>query len=169
MSLIAPDDTSNYFNYKGNNSIILLALVDDDYCFSYVVIGCNGRALDGGLFKSTSLGQALERNALDIPDNSVIVGDAAFPLKPYLMKPFATMPTQKEKVFNYRLSRARIIVENAFGILVSRFRIFESSIVLSPEKVDLIVLAALCLYTTGYEKLLTNTSLKDVWIMKIFR
>lgn len=62
------------------------------------------------------------------------------------MKPFATTPTQKEKVFNYRLSRARRIVENAFGILVSRFRIFEASISLSPEKVDNIVLATCSLH-----------------------
>lgn len=146
INIISPDDTSNYFNYKGNNSIVLLALVDDDYCFSYVDIGCNGRASDGGIFKRSSLGQALEINSLDIPEHSVILGDSAFPLKKYLMKPFTTTTTQREKIFNYRLSRARRIVENAFGILVSRFRVLEASIALKPEKVDLIVLAACSLH-----------------------
>lgn len=50
------------------------------------------------------------------------------------MKPFPTRATRREKVFNYRLSRARRIVENALGILASRFRIFESFIALKPEK-----------------------------------
>ncbi|XP_074029266.1 uncharacterized protein [Leptinotarsa decemlineata] len=45
INILAPDDTSDYYNYKGAHSIILLALVDDDYCFSYVNVGTNGRAV----------------------------------------------------------------------------------------------------------------------------
>lgn len=146
INIIAPDDTSNYFNYKERHSIVLLALVDDDYYFSYIDIGCNGRASNGGVFEKSGLKEALENNSLDIPENSVIVGEAAFPLKKYLMKPFPIRATRREKVFNYRLSRARRIVENAFGILVSGFRIFESFIALKPEKVDVIVLAACSLH-----------------------
>ncbi|KAJ8961640.1 hypothetical protein NQ314_005892 [Rhamnusium bicolor] len=41
-------------------------------------------------------------------------------------------------MFNYRLSRARI-VENAFGIMVSRFGIFEKPIACSPETVDKVI------------------------------
>lgn len=121
--------------------------MDDDYCFSYIDIGCNGRASDGGVFERSGLKQALE--------NRYLVGDAAFPLKKYLMKPFPTRATRREKVFNYRLSRARRIVENAFGILVSRFRIFESCIALKPEKVDVIVLAACSLH--NWLRKTTNT------------
>ncbi|GBP70038.1 Protein ANTAGONIST OF LIKE HETEROCHROMATIN PROTEIN 1 [Eumeta japonica] len=68
INIIAPDDTSNYFNYKGSHSIVLLALVDDDYCFSYIDIGCNGRASDGGVFERSGLKQGLENNSLDIPE-----------------------------------------------------------------------------------------------------
>ena len=49
----------------------------------------------------------------------VIVADDAFPLKPHLMIPYSFLSLSKEnRVFNYRLSRARRISENAFGILV---------------------------------------------------
>ena len=146
INIFAPDDSSDYHNYKGSHSIILLALVDDDYCFSYVAIGTNGRASDGGVFERSSLGRALERNTLNLPEQSVIVGDAAFPLKSYLMKPYGTTPTHKEKIFNYRLSRARRIVENAFGILVTIFRVFLNTIDMTTDKVDVITLATCFLH-----------------------
>jgi len=41
----------------------------------------------------------------------------------------------QEKIYNYRHCRARQIVENSFGILANRFRIFRKPIPLAPETV----------------------------------
>ena len=54
--------------------------------------------------------------------------------------------TRQEKIFNWRLSRARRVVENAFGIMSSRFRIFYRCIILDPEIVDSVVTAATVLH-----------------------
>jgi len=68
---------------------------------------------DGGVFQNCSLYPALENGLL--PEGYCLVGDDAFPLKTYLIKPYNSVPlTKEEKIFNYRLSRARRIVENAF-------------------------------------------------------
>ena len=50
-----------------------------------------------------------------------------------------------ERIFNYRLSRARHISENDFGILVQRWRLFNRT-ALMPENVDLIVMACVVLH-----------------------
>jgi len=67
--------------------------------------------------------------------------------KTYIVKPYAVRGlTEDQRIFNYRLSRARRVVENAFGILGSRFRIFGKAIPLGPHKVQKVVMAACCLH-----------------------
>ena len=150
---------SLYFNYKQFNSLVLMALVDARYRFTYVDVGSYGRISDGGIFNTCSLSDALQCNSVNIPAATrlpqsdivvpyVIVADDAFALKTNLMKPYArSRPmTYQQRIFNYRLSRARRVVENAFGIMSSRFRIFGKAIALEPEKVQIVVMAACCLH-----------------------
>lgn len=122
-----------------------MALVDDDYCFRYIDVGACGMASDGGVFRNCALYNKLENNLL--PNGGVIVADAAFPLKPYMLKPYPGDNLEwSQKVFNYRLSRARRVVENAFGILASRFRVFQTPIAADVNTVDKVVLAACALH-----------------------
>jgi hypothetical protein len=106
---------------------VLLALVDANYKFTYVDIGTNGRISDGGVYAKSGLAASLQTNSLNIPAARplslnhqpvphVIVADEAFPLKEYLIKPYSGKLTtsRQRRIFNYRLSRARRIVENAF-------------------------------------------------------
>lgn len=137
-----------------------MAIVNSNYEFIMVDVGANGRISDGGVITNTEFGQLLENQQLHLPPpkmlpNSryelpfVFVGDEAFALKENFMKPFAQRTlTTEERIFNYRLSRARRIVENAFGILTARFRLLLTTINLSPRKISKIVLA--CCYLHNY-------------------
>ncbi|ENN83008.1 hypothetical protein YQE_00628, partial [Dendroctonus ponderosae] len=132
----APADCgSAFFNYKQQHSIVLLAMADANYRFTYINVGTNGRVSDGGVFWESDLSKVLARNCLNIPEDLalpgrtmpvpfVIVADAAFTLSEKILKPYPFKGMSKaQRIFNYRLSRARRVVENAFGVLASRFRI----------------------------------------------
>ena len=77
----------------------------------------------------------------------VFIGDNAFGLKTNMMKPY---PSQNlpldQRVFNYRLSRARRVIENAFGIAASRFRVFHRAIIAKPSTVTSITKALVALH-----------------------
>ena len=63
-------------------------------------------------------------------------------MKPY---PDHSIPLD-EIIFNYRCSRAKRIIENAFGIATSRFRIFRRPIIANTEKVILITKSVVALH-----------------------
>lgn len=133
----APSNSgTDYFNYKKFFSIILLAVVDANYCFTVIDVGATGRQSDGGVLGNTCFFKKLEANELHLPDSKSLpntsislpnyfLGDEAFPLKTFLMRPYGgKLLSEPKKVYNYRHSRGRRVVENAFGILSSKWRIF---------------------------------------------
>lgn len=145
---------SEYFNYKGNFSIVLFALVDSNYNFIYVNAGCQGRISDGGVFKNCELYKKMENNSLNIPAPIplpgreipvpyFVLGDEAFPLNEHVMKVFSGLHPKGsvKRNFNYRLCRARRVVENVFGISSSVFRVLRKPMLLEPEKAEVVVMA----------------------------
>ena len=148
--------------YKGFCSIVLMAVVDAQYRFSYVTVGSNGQESDGGVWGASDLGIMLEEQlhggpavlpapeplpGTDTPMPHVLVGDEAFPLRPYMMRPFpCTSLTNERRIANYRMCRARLTSENAFGILAQRWRIYRGFIACSPVMTRKLVLATCVLH-----------------------
>ena len=149
---------SIYYNYKGFYSVVLLGLVDADYKFIWVDIGSNGCSSDAQIFNDCQLREGIEDGSIGLPapenlpsdDRPVpyfLVGDDAFALKTWMMKPFSKRNiSDEERIFNYRLSRARRIVENAFGILANRFQCLLTTLKVQPQTVSSIVSACVCLH-----------------------
>ena len=58
---------SQYFNYKGYFSIVLMSFVGPKYEFLFVDAGCQGSVSDGEVLRSTELWRALKENSLYLP------------------------------------------------------------------------------------------------------
>ncbi|XP_050724603.1 uncharacterized protein LOC127002564 [Eriocheir sinensis] len=102
-----PGGGSYYYNYKKFYSILLVGICDSQYRFLYVDVGPLPGDTDGKKC------------------DYFFVGDDAFALRHYMMKPYPLRSlTVDERIYNYRLSRARRTIENAFGIMANRFRVF---------------------------------------------
>lgn len=78
----------------------------------------------------------------------VIVGDEAFALTSYMLRPYprSSNLNLEKKVFNYRLSRARRVIECAFGILSAKWRIFRRPLATTVENAISVVQATVCLH-----------------------
>ena len=83
----------------------------------------------------------------DVKLNHFIVADQAFPLSKSIMRPYPGRELNiNKKVFNYRLSRARRTIENAFGILVQRWRVLRKPIVANISTCEAIAKATVVLH-----------------------
>lgn len=143
-----------YFNYKKTFSIVLFALVDAQYKFIAVDVGAYGKNRDGGIFSHSNIGKAFEKNKFNVPcDREVpgtneklsyaIIGDEAFPLKNYLLRPYPGSQIYEDEgknKFNEHNSRARKVVEDAFGQITSKFRIYCRRLKALQENADKIVM-----------------------------
>ncbi|GBN89858.1 hypothetical protein AVEN_8809-1 [Araneus ventricosus] len=106
-----PNSVSDFINYKGFFSIVLLALVDANCNFPFVYIGCQGSIFDGGIFKHTKFHTLLNSKQLELPpvtslQNSnflapyVVVADNAFALHENIMTPYSISPTRYNKGYS---------------------------------------------------------------------
>nr|XP_054922851.1 uncharacterized protein LOC126523490 isoform X1 [Dermacentor andersoni] len=86
-------------NYKNAFSKSMLAISDAHYRFLFAEVGHNGSESDGGNFGRSPFFKRVDQRLQGIPEDSLLadigstpyffVGDEAFPLKTYLMRPYA--------------------------------------------------------------------------------
>ena len=133
ISILPPvDSPTDYYNRKVFYSIVLQALVDHQNQFLNVYVRWPGSVHDARILSNSEMfaqGQSrtLVPNAARVLDGVplpvVILGDPAYPLLPWLMKPYpGTRLSAKERKFNTRLSRACVVVECAFDRLKGKWR-----------------------------------------------
>lgn len=75
----------------------------------------------------------------------VFIADDAFPLRENIMKPYSGLQQKGsiKRSYNYRICRARRVVENVFGILSTVLRVLRRPILLEPEKAQIVTMACI--------------------------
>ncbi|XP_054599295.2 uncharacterized protein [Nothobranchius furzeri] len=124
---------TDYFNQKGWHSLILQAVDDGKGLFWNVFAGLPWSMHDARVLRLSSIWDLASRGNL-FPDHSIqvadndfgccILDDSAYPLQDWLLKPYTDTGrlTEQQLLFNKKFSRARVVVENAFGRLKGRWR-----------------------------------------------
>ena len=122
------------------------------------------------MFNKCGFSKALENQELSIPHPGclpggiqrtpfVLIGDDAFALKTHMMKPYHQQNlTTERRVYNYRHSKARTILENLFDILANRYH---TVMLLEPTAVEIVIFAILAL-----QNMLMTRSAKYIYCPK---
>ncbi|KAG8176187.1 hypothetical protein JTE90_019637 [Oedothorax gibbosus] len=126
-------NAKEYYCRKSHYSVLLQGVADHKKRFTNVYFGWPGSVHDARVLFNSPLhdkcesGEILDRK-VKLPGTDTwidvyLVGDPAYPLKSWLMKPVPGGGlSAAEQAFNQRLSRNRVHVEHAFGFLKGRWR-----------------------------------------------
>ena len=136
---------------------LLQGVVDHFGCFTDINVGWPGRVHDARVLSNSELFSKGEAGTL-FPEQStlmhgtrvpiVILGDPAYPLRPWLMKPYINTGclTADQRKFNYRLSQTRVIVEHAYGHLKGRWRCLRTKLAVDVKEIPELVGACCILH-----------------------
>ncbi|KAK3929699.1 Protein ALP1-like [Frankliniella fusca] len=153
-----PHCGSRYYGYKKRHCLTFMAVSNAKHQFLIVESGASGKRSDANIFYRSAFFSKLTHRKLNIPPPCPVsglnndlpfffIGDNAYPLFENFAVPFkGNNLKDEEMVYNYRLSRARRIVENAFGVMCSMFRIFFRPIEGSPALVRSVIMCCLALH-----------------------
>ena len=163
---------TDYYNRKGWYSIIVQGVVDHNYLFRNVYCGWPGSMHDAqvlvnsALYRKATSGELLQGNTLTVLSQEIpvfLVGDSAYPLSTWLMKlfPHNTALSTAQRKFNYRLSRARIVSQNAFGCLKARWRRLQKQNDMAINNIPNVIIACCILHNVCE---IHGDSFNDLWL-----
>ncbi|XP_035786321.1 putative nuclease HARBI1 [Anopheles albimanus] len=167
-----PIDESRVCSYKGFHSLVCLTVIDAMYRFLIVDVGNYGVNGENAIlhdsnfidnyFDNLEYPQPTTLPGSDIIVPYVFLGNESFGLKTFLMRPYPKITcvdrTDRQE-FNAQLSRGRTVVDKAFGMLTSNWKVFLKPIDCKPEGADALVKATCCLHNFLLEQ---NSHLTDI-------
>ncbi|KAJ8704051.1 hypothetical protein PYW07_013345 [Mythimna separata] len=158
-------------NYHGSYSMVLLTLVDSNYSFMYADV-VQSQNTDSKVFNESDLWLNINTENLNLPPYSPLLGDetnmpyifvtdGALALERHIMNPFPGHHDSEssESIYNQLVAQSHSVVDNAFGVLSSVFKVLLKPITLEPVNTAVIIRSCLLLHNF----LIKSESSKDIY------
>ena len=129
---VPASEQKRFRNRHGDLSHNVLAVVDFELNFMYILPGWEGSAHDGRVLKDAQM------KGFGAPDGKYYLADAGYANSNMLLTPYRGVryhlreiaqmelrPRNQEELFNFRHSSLRNAVERCFGLFKRRWRIFD--------------------------------------------
>ena len=139
------EDPVRFVNRKGFYSINCQYTCDANLAFTSVVCRWPGSTHDARIFRESVLSRNLERDTGN-GQNGFLLGDAGYPLLPFLMTPVNNVTTPEQRRYNFAHSQTRGTIERAFGILKRRFACMHFGLRLKLQTVYAVIVAVTVLH-----------------------
>ncbi|KAF5281758.1 hypothetical protein FQR65_LT14553 [Abscondita terminalis] len=111
-----------YYSRKGYYSINCQIISDSDYKILNMNARFPGSTHDSAIWQASGIRRIMEESYIN-GENSILIGDAGYPLQPFLLTPIENAEQNTpEGNYNYHLIRARNVIEKVNGVLKGRFR-----------------------------------------------
>ncbi|XP_037931684.1 protein ALP1-like [Teleopsis dalmanni] len=114
------DRKDDYIDRKGNISLCLQAICDENRKFISIFVGHPGSCHDSWVLQNSPIYMRLPSKCGEY----YLLADSAYPCTQHIITPYKDNGrlTRAQNNFNRKLGSGRILIENAFGILKQRFR-----------------------------------------------
>jgi hypothetical protein len=130
------ENAADYFSRYHQHDVTLQGIVNGRKLFIDAAAGYPGSLHDSRVCRNSTIYQRAENGDVlaagpmhRIGSREIqpyLLGDSAYTIAPWLQKPYPEGTRDPDEIaFNYQLSKARVKVECAFGILKSRWRILD--------------------------------------------
>ena len=142
-----PSEAENTFVCrKGYHALNIQGIVDSSLKFINIVSKWPGNTHDAFVWNFSKVSTDFETGVLN---RGWLLGDSAYPLKPWLLTPVLNPNTESEQNYNRAHKKTRAVVERAFGLWKSRFRCLHKSgghLMYTPDKCSRIITATAVLH-----------------------
>ncbi|KAK6146458.1 hypothetical protein DH2020_020327 [Rehmannia glutinosa] len=148
-------DKTRYRNRKGNISINVLNVCDQNLLFTYILSGWDGSAADSRVLRDA----VCRPNGLKVPIGEYYLCDCGYTNGPGFLAPYRgvryhldewgqgrSAPQNHRELFNLRHSKARNVIEKDFGLLDGRWAILRSNAFYPVKTQNRIIMACYLLH-----------------------
>lgn len=148
IQIIGPSvDEKIFINRKGKHAINCQVICDHDLKILDFSPKWPGSFHDANVLKNSLIWTRLESGF-----DGWLLGDSAYPLLPFLIKPYLNPSSISEENFNNSLTKGRSCVERCIGVMKSRFRCLTKPLMFSPSKSARIIFTCGVLHNVAMSK-----------------